>query len=87
MHQLANPFCRNAAKRGLTTSGAPRDRNVLHQNPFPTNEKNLIGDIFIGLAEAADVAVKHHYLVKANRTLDLFGSLVPISYFLCLLYR
>ena len=80
MHQLANPFCRGAAKCGFTTSGAPRDRNVLHENPLPLNEKDLIGEILIGLAEAADVAVKHRYLIKAKLTLDLFGSLASCSF-------
>jgi hypothetical protein len=81
MQQLTNPFCRNAAKCGLTASGAPRDRNVLHENPFALNEKDLIGEIFIGLAEATDVAVKHRYLVKANFALDLriFGSKLVLA--------
>jgi len=87
MHHLANPFGRSAAKCGLTTSGAPRGWNALHENPFPLNEKDLIGEIFIGFAEAADVALKHRYLVQANFALDLFGSLAPSSSLRCLLYR
>jgi hypothetical protein len=49
---------------------------VLHENPFPVNEQDLIGIIFIGLVEATDVAVEHRYLVKANLTLG--GASFPL---------
>jgi hypothetical protein len=38
---------------------------VFNQNSFPLNEKDLIGEIFIGLCEAADMTVKHRYLLFA----------------------
>jgi hypothetical protein len=54
---------------------------VLHENPLALNEKDLIGIIFISLSEAADVAVKHHYLVKPTlRSISwIFGTVLVLT--------